>query len=477
MYLAASIVIKGIPIIFMGLFALCIFFKSQLFLTPITLANLLLVLGIVLVSGRNRSRWGLWLWAVFAVALALRMVFINIWQITPASDCEMAFELSGVLAKTPLAGWHETFAANRYYYDVWPMHVPFVIFQTLCIKLLGNSVVSVQIVNMIFSSLTCVFIALCAEGLTDSKRVGKIAGMFMAFNITTLFMACFLVNQHVSTCFFMAAVCMIIKKPFKHTSVNHILGGILLGIGHLMRPEMYIILIAVLCMLVYEIVRCCAQKKYKPVAGVLFRCLCFTAAFFAVLCTVNSALLNLRWVDNSIMESKLEYKLMIGLNQETEGRFRDEDYPLAANDLAVKEVLRERLSGPVDTAVLMIKKLCFQFSSYNYWWLQADKGGSIRQFVINNIFEPVTQGYMLFMILFAFLASIKTYKNTDVRLLLLYTVYIGFLCAFALMEVQQRYAYITIPPVTVFGAMLFDKGKKRRRVKMEDTDEKAYENV
>lgn len=477
-FAASNVVIKGIPIIFLGLFALCIFLKSKLLLTPVTLVSLSVVLGIVFISRYKQEKWIAWLIAIFLTAFVARIIFIILWPITPLSDCEMAYKFSEQLNAAAISRWHELFAANKYYYDVWPMHVPFVIFQTLCIRFLGNGILSIQVVNMFFSALTCVFVAICAEGLSKSKRVGIIAGLLMTFNITTLFMAGFLVNQHISTCFFMASMCFIIKRPFKAETVNYVFAGILLAVGHLMRPEMYIVVIAVLCMFIYEIMKGLSQKeklKIKSIINIIAKAVCFVLTFLLVINIANSILLGLRWVDNPITASKLEYKFMIGLNQETEGRFQDSDYPLAANDMAVKEVLKERISGPLDTAKLMIKKLCFQFSSYNYWWLQADKGGRSRQFIINNIFEPLTQGYMFLIIGLSFIASIKMIKNTDKRLSLLYIIYIGFLCAFALMEVQQRYAYITIPIVTVWASMLFKSNTARTREEGKTTHETTYE--
>lgn len=458
-----NIAVKGIPLVFLALFAMCILIKSKLLLTPVTLVSFLLVICAIPASKYKTEKWGLWLISIFIMAFVSRLVFIKIWPITPLSDCEMMYKFSEQLSSTAISNWHEAFAANKYYYDVWPMHVPFVIFQTICIRLFGHSIFSIQLVNMFFSALTCVFVAICAEGLSKSKRVGIIAGLFMTFNVTTLFMASFLVNQHVSTSFFVASVCVLIKKPFKKAPLNYILSGILLAIGHLMRPEMYIVVIAVWCMLIYEMIRQCLVKtQLKSILLVAIRGVVFTLAFSLVLNFANSVLMGMRWVDNSIIESKLGYKFMIGLNQETEGRFKDSDYPLAANDLAVKEVLQERISPPLATAKLMIKKLCFQFSSYNYWWLQADKGGNLRQFVINHIFEPITQAYMFLIMLLALIALIKMIRCTDKRLSLLYIVYIGYLCAFAFMEVQQRYAYITIPVVTVLAALFFSSNAEKK---------------
>lgn len=446
--------VKCIPIISFCYFALCIFFKTELWSTPVMLVCLLLVFTAVFASKYKQEKQIWWLTVIFALAFAARLVFIKIWPITPLSDCKDAYEFSKCLSNAAVGKWHELFASNKYYYDVWPMHVPYVIYQTLCIRIFGDSLTAIQAVNMFFSSLTCVFTAICAEGISGSKRVGTIAGLLMAFNTTTLFMASFLVNQHISTCFFVASMCFIIKRPFKSDMTNYIFAGIILAFGHLMRPEMYIVVIAVLCMLIYEIIKGLSQNN-KLELRVIAKGICFVAAFFLIIRLADSVLLGLRWVDCSITKSNLEYKLMIGLNRETEGRFRDADYLLASNDLAVKEILKERISGPLDTVKLMIKKLFFQFSSYNYWWLRADKGGNLRSFVTDKIFAPVTQGYMFLIMALAFVSGIKMIKNTDRHIALLYIIYIGFLCAFALMEVQQRYAYITVPVVTVLASVLF----------------------
>ena len=456
-------IIKGLPMVFWGVFAVCILVKSRLFLTPVSLMPAALIAVLILCSKFKQEKWTLWLTAIFIIAFSARLVFLKGWPITPLSDSADAYRFSAQLSAASVKRWHEVFAANPYYCEVWPMHVPYVIFQTVCMRVLGDSLFSIQIVNVFFSSLTCVFAAMCAEGLSGSRRAGILAGLLMAFNVTALFMSSFVVNQHIAACFFTASLYLIIKEPVKGRVLNYVFSGILLAASQLMRPEMYIVVIAVLCMFVHGIIAKRASGKQEVskqyLAGAAAKFLCFLAAFFAVMNLANAALLQLRWVDNSIMDSKLLYKLMVGLNQETEGRFQDADYPLAADEEAVKAVLRERLAGPAATAKLMIKKLCFQFSSYNYWWLQADKGGAARQFVTRHMFEPLTQSYMFFTMLLFLAASVRAFQNTDRRLSLLYIILIGYLCAFALIEVQQRYSYITIPVVTVLASLFFRPGR------------------
>ena len=452
------LIVFGLPMLLIALFAGCIAVKSLL--SPWALPALPLAAAALLplLPGFKPKRWWPWMAGVFAAAFLLRLIFIYVWPITPLSDCKTGYDFSLQLSVNAISTWHEVFASDLYYYEVWPMHAPFMVYQALCLRLLGPGIRSIQLVNVFFSALTCVFAAMCAEGLTKSIKAGIAAGLLMAFNPTTLFMASFMVNQQVSTCFFVLFLYFIIKRPCKAGPVNYALSGLALAVGQLMRPEMYIVVIAVVCMFVYELIMNSGVTAAKIKGGAV-RLLCFLGVFFAVMASANALFMGLRWVKEPITQSKLSYKLMIGLNQETEGRFKDSDYPLAANDLAVEEILDERLSGPLETAELMLKKICFQFSSYNYWWLQADEGGSLRQFVTAHIFEPLTQGYMFIVMVLAIIASVGVFRRGDRRFALLYIIYIGYVCAFALMEVQQRYAYITVPVLTVLAALAF-AGKK-----------------
>jgi len=98
----------------------------------------------------------------------------------------------------------------------------------------------------------------------------------------------------------------------------------------------------------------------------------------------------------------------------------------------------------------MYKKLLFQFSSYNYWWIKADKGGNLRQYVTDNAFDPILQTYMLLILFFAFLNTI--FKRNDKEAMLLYIIFIGFLMTFAIIEVQERYSYLMIFLFTILGS-------------------------
>ena len=380
---------------------------------------------------------------IFITALILRLICLKYWTINPLSDAKQGLEFSMQLANAKISDWNIVFSQSDYYYNVWPMHSPHKIYQTLALFMFGKNIYSIQLLNVMFSALSCVFTYLIAKALF-SEKAGLTAGFLMVFNPTALLFSALLVNQHPSTTFCLAALFVYLKKPCKSHWLNIIISALLLTISQLLRPEMYIVLIAIFC---YEIYLAAMENlDYRKILGFLAYCV----VFFLLLLAVDKALMSAGWINNSILNSNLKYKIAVGQNQATEGRFLDSDYPLAGDEEALDRLLIERLSPPKETLILMYKKLLFQFSSYNYWWLQADKGGNLRQYILNNAFDPVLQSYMMIIMLFALLNTI--FKRNKKENALLHIIFIGFLISFALMEVQQRYAYLFVYIFTIWGS-------------------------
>ena len=386
---------------------------------------------------------------IFLLALALRLLCLKFWQMTPLSDCKLGFDASLSLAEYGLGEWADIMQQNTYYYETWAMHVPYVLYQAFAMKILGNSIVSIQIFNCFFSALSCYYTYKIAYALYSKRNIALFAGLLLAINPTSLLMSAFIVNQHGSTALMLGSLYYIIFAPRKKVLTNIVLGGVFLGFAQLMRPEMYIVLIAYICYNIYLLI-CDFSKKnlMENIKNVLI----FTAVFFIIIIWADFTLQGLGLTNTSITESNLNYKLMIGLNQETEGRFLDADYLLAGNDEAVDALLQSRLSSPAETLMLFFKKWLFQFSSYNYWWLQADKGGPARQMFIEEGFEPLLQGYMMFILLGAGIASLKSSYRRKRIFALLNIIFIGYLASFALMEVQQRYVYMMVPIFTIYAS-------------------------
>ncbi len=444
-------VIFAVSAFFLLVFSMHIFKSTQpsgVFYSLLMLAFQLILILLTQKFGGTKFDCG----AIFLIAFLFRFICLLSWPIPPMSDSLYGFEVSTMLDQTPIGKWHEVFKSQDYYYLTWCMHVPYIVYQSLCMKLFGGTLFSIQIVNVLFSALSCVWVTKITMALFKDKKLACLAGILLAFNPTCLLTAAFLVNQHISTCLMLAALYIFIAQPFKKTWVNAIAFGVVLALSHLMRPEMQVVLMAVCCFLIYMVFSAIKNKK-AVLKKLALSILVSVVSFFAVVILTDVLFSSIGWIGGSIQSGNLDYKLAVGLNQETNGKFLDADYPLAADREASRALLESRLSNLPRTLMLFAKKWVFQFSSYNYWWLQAEKGGATRQMFISEAFEPLLQSYMMFILFAAFLTAMKHLSKRNYVLTLLYIIFIGYLCAFALIEVQQRYTYMLIPIYTILASV------------------------
>jgi hypothetical protein len=413
--------------------------------TPLTV---LFFFGLCALSLPGENKKVLWGAGLFVVALALRSVALRVWQIRLTSDALATFDLARLLRSARFADWGELINATAYGND-WSAQLPYVIYETFILRVFGDSVLFVQIVNMLFSSASVLFAYLIAGAIFGYGRRAALAGLLMAFNPTAVLMTAFTANQHAATCLFLVALWFSIRKPISAGPLNAAVAGFFAALSHLIRPEMFILLIAVAVCAAYEAIR---EKSAKTAAVELALFVCL---FFAVILPAYAA------VDrtaNDAPNSAFLYKLAVGLNDETDGKYNLEDYAAAGDGESLKERIKERLRiGPIGLAKLMARKTLFQFSSYDYWNLHTDlsgtliPGGKAQTFLAAKVFYPATQGFALLLMLFAGVDLLAGLRG-DKRPILPAVVFFGFVLAFALIEVQQRYNYPMLPLFSVWAA-------------------------
>lgn len=384
---------------------------------------------------------------LFAGAFALRLAMIALWPVAPQSDILLSQQFAFALYETPLSDWPAVFRANPYFYHDWPMHIPYQLYEWACMKLLRLGWTSVHVMNAAFGAGACCVTAALAAKLTGKQQAGALAGVLLALCPTALFLSGMAVNQHAETFFLLLTLLFWCGRPLRRTWANAVCAGLSLALAQLLRPECTVVLLAFVCEAVYLAARL-LQKDRAVLRSRLCGLLLVIALFFGVTNAADFAIRSAGLADRPITSGNLKYKLAVGLNRETEGRFNPDDYALAADEQAVEDLLRTRWQGVSPFAALAVKKLDFQFTAYDYWWLQADEGGAAREFVKAHVFHPVTQCYMAVMLLLAagyLLAAPKKEALPNIVLL-------GFVCAFALIEVQQRYNYMLIPLFLIWAA-------------------------
>ncbi len=406
----------------------------SVFAGAITLAA---VFAVLFAAARLRAGAALYV-AAAAFALVLRIAFVFIWKIEPQSDFLLTYNLSELLAKTPLQSWGAALAeTGTIYAGKWSAHMPFVIYQAVLMRIFGASALPVQLANAVLSAVTCLFAADTAKKISGEKA-GFITLFIMAVNPLTLFFIPVLTNQHAATCFFMAALWAFYAKPIKNTYLNAALCGALTAVSHLLRPEMYVVIIAAAVIAVFEMLR------DKRVLKALSKFALFAAVFFAVLFICDGLLSANKITDQSILSGNLKYKTAVGLNYETTGTWSAEDEKLIFDEEKCEAAIAERLEDPIKIISLAVKKTAYQFGSFVYTWSMKD------DFVSNEIYRRLSSAVMAAAGLCAAAALIFG-KNRE-KLFPPAVILSGYIAAFAVIEVQPRYNYLLTPIIIILAA-------------------------
>lgn len=382
--------------------------------------------------------------AAVVFALFLRVVFAFAWKIEPESDFLITYDLSRMLAEIPFKEWSGALAkSGTIYANQWSAHMPFIIYQTIILKIFGTRAAAIRLANAFFSALTCVFAAGTARKISGDKA-GFITLLVTAVNPLSLFYIPVLTNQHAASCFFMAAVWVFYVKPVKNPYLNAALGGALTAASHLLRPEMYAVIIAAALIAAFE-----GKSGKRPLESAA-RFAVFAAVFFSVLLAADGVLSVNNITNQSILSGNLKYKIAVGLDPATTGTWSEADAELIFDDKRCAAVIAERLSEPERIAPLVIKKTAYQFGSFAYTWSMKN------DFVSNEIYRRLSSAVMAAAVMCAVFTLVFG-KERRKKIFPLVIILAVFMAVFAVIEVQPRYNYLLVPVIIIIASDVFNR--------------------
>lgn len=369
---------------------------------------------------------------ILTLAFLARLAAALLWHIEPESDFFITYDLAGLLARTPVTGWGAALDAyGTSYNTIWSAHMPFIVYQSLLLRLWNNADV-LRIFNALFSSGTCLLLVSTAGSLggDTGKRIALTAA---AFNPALIFMLPVLTNQHAAQFFFVLGVFLFFTLNGHSLFLRSALAGLCLGISQLLRPEMWVVVIAAAVYVIYSELR---SKVFGKRLAVYAVGLCI---FMSVTVAANTFLTTSHVIHGNIYNGNLNYKLMVGLNPETNGSWSAKDSRLEGNDKAINTVIASRLrSDPLTLVPRLFGKAVYQLGTYVYTWCYKSDQEWISQIIMRR------SGAAL-MITVCALAAFKLLRRRRDELLWVYITLLGYAAFYALTEVQGRYSMSFIP--------------------------------
>jgi len=414
---------------------------------------------IAFLSKIKPDQFNLWLFVLFTLGLFLRLIFALGWHVEPMTDFGNIFHIASSLAAQPVPNWSLILTSMQtVYQNDWSIHMPYILYEALLLKLFAGNMVALLWANAVSGALSCVFTGLIARKIFNS-RIGVMAGLLLCFNPVILFFTPVLTNQHLATTLFLASLFVFVCRPLKTSIRNILLTSVLLAASQLARPEMAVVLIALTCFILWESYKYFKQKK-TPIKARMFhivkRLSALMIPFLLIVLVVNLVLLQTKIITKPPSQN-LIYKIAVGLNQDSNGRYSIENKNTSVDEQKLSTSIADELKDPVAVFGLILKKQMFQFGTYNYSWpVLSGVGRMLKTDAISKtIYNPLTSSYMFFITFLVLLGVVKNFRTRNNRYVLLLLVILGYFVTFSIIEVQDRYNFLLIPLFTILAANAF----------------------
>lgn len=346
---------------------------------------------------------------LFCCSLACKVVLVANLNTPQTSDFLMFYNAAQAVANGDFS------LLQSVYFKNWGYNTGIVLYEAAWIKLFGNSLFPMMLANCAYIAGVNVFVYLMAK-LYTKEKYARIAAVLYLFYPASYFLASVLTNQHIANLLTIAGLyCFARLFQQARLGISFIkpaFAGLFLALGNVMRP---IGIICIAAIIVFHLLFVMSMRREKCDSQVM-QATKITALTVLVYFTVNivlSAGIAMGGInENGLRNNYPLWKFVVGLNQDTTGRYSNEDvrqiYAIPnewERDRVSENVIRERLSDPVKIAVLMVNKS-------NIMWVQDDtlswgfgylKGGTIVRPGFTIPFDVLASNILHFDTLFRYL--------------------------------------------------------------------------
>lgn len=333
------------------------------------------------------------------------------------------------------------------YYTTWVYQLGFTMYQAFVIKLFGNHIFILKLLNVLY----CTGTTLCIYGITSkvfNEWTGRIAGLLYAFYISSIMMSSVLTNEHLATFLFYLGFYLLVTKGL-HSKYTWIFVGITLALGDIIRPLGSLILLAVI---IYLFLHGFLGKDKQTMFTTTKKLIGILVVFYAVHYIVSSLFITTGVTKYPLSNRDPLWKFSIGLNHETAGSYSESDaeqilgLEIGEERKAVEmKLIKERIADKEKLFTLFGDKFSSMWGdidSAGYWSLNHLN----KKELIDTSMKYEKYVYMATMLFGVIgLLSLLFTKQKNFHYTLFLLLIIGYIAVHFLIEIQTRYRYFIIP--------------------------------
>ena len=375
-----------------------------------------------------------------------------------------------------------SFDKTNYFY-FYNFQTGFVMYLALVIKIFGSHLIFLKIFEILFMSLTNVFVYKIASKVY-TKKIGIISSIIYSLLFFNIAGSSIINNQHFSTLLVILSIYFFIKDKCFY----YVLSGILVGIANIIRPSSIIILISFFLFLLWKLL----INNFKTWKTFLIGFLLIILSAFSTMKIFDYSLLNLNVVPTSTLSSNAKYfKFVLGIhgngiyNIPTETAEKTQvyfdlqklnfDYELYNNECKNFIVNKFTQNTKETFGHIKNKMLVFCGEEDNQIGFSGNKVQNSKSYIFIKYYGYVQYFLLIVFSLLTVIINVKESKfyNTKNNLyqtqILFEIVFILYFCAHLLIEVQPRYrydqylmlAFIASPSIYLLFSIISSKYNKK----------------
>lgn len=375
-----------------------------------------------------------------------------------------------------------SFDKTNYFY-FYNFQTGFVMYLALVIKIFGSHLIFLKIFEILFMSLTNVFVYKIASKVY-TKKIGIISSIIYSLLFFNIAGSSIINNQHFSTLLVILSIYFFIKDKCFY----YVLSGILVGIANIIRPSSIIILISFCLFLLWKLL----INNFKTWKTFLIGFLLIILSAFSTMKIFDYSLLNSNVVPTSTFSSNAKYfKFVLGIhgngiyNIPTETAEKTQvyfdlqklnfDYELYNNECKNFIVNKFTQNTKETFGHIKNKMLVFCGEEDNQIGFSGNKVQNSKSYIFIKYYGYVQYFLLIVFSLLTVIINVKESKfyNTKNNLyqtqILFEIVFILYFCAHLLIEVQPRYrydqylmlAFIASPSIYLLFSIISSKYNKK----------------
>lgn len=369
---------------------------------------------------------------------------INI-KTAPYSDFEVLYSTAKNLAN----GNNIEFTGNNYIAR-FPHLSYMVVYMSIIIRLFGETLFVIKLLNIIFSIFTMYLIyKISIEVFNNNILALTSLGMASIFPPMVTYVGV-IATENIAIPFYLLSIYIFVLVIKEKLSFNKlILCGFILGIGNLFRMVAIVVLIALIIYIILFTGNSIINKTKASIYLII--------SFFIILVFASSFLKTMNISEVNLWKGKEPAitNILKGTNIESWGRFTEEDasivyeynYDFDKIEKVSKEIIKGRLTNTPP-----LKLIIFYCGKFVGQWVQGDMSGvswseagaENIKFIISKNAKIIFQLFYSFIIFGSFIGLFnknRIYKENSI-INLFYIILCGYGLLYLITEMQGRYAYI-----------------------------------